>query len=271
MTRHIGPTIRHNGSPAARPRRRFAFLALCLALALAGCSKTELYSNLREREANEMLALLLRAGIDAEKIPGKGGVTISVESRRVPEAIQLLNAAGLPQNQYASIGELFKREGMISSPSEERVRYMYGITQELQRTLTTIDGVLSARVHIVLPGNDPTTQTTKPSSAAVLIRFAADAAVEALVPKIKELVINSIEGLSYDRVSVVLVKATGEEMMTRLVDQSRQAMPPDTALSWPLVYGLGAGLVVTLLGNLGLGFLIWRRSTASAASTPTAT
>jgi type III secretion protein J len=245
-------------TPGARTRRgRRAWLAIpavLLALFLVGCSKTELYSGLTERDANEMLALLLRAGIATEKATVKAGSTISVDNSRVPEAVSLVNAAGLPHSKFANIGDLFKKEGMISSPSEERVRYMYGITQELSRTLSRIDGVLDARVHVVLPGNDPTNHMSKPSSAAVLIRHGRDAGVDQLVPKIKELVVNSIEGLNYERVSVVLVKAQGDDLQL-----AAAALPAsDSPIERYLPYALGGVLTVSLLGNAALAYLLWR-------------
>lgn len=250
-----------------RGRRPVAFL-LVLVLALAGCSKVELYGSLNEREANEVLALLLRSGLDVEKLPGKGGISaIRVGGRDVARAMELLNAAGLPRDRFATMGELFRREGLISSPSEERVRYMYGITQELSRTLSGIDGVISARVHVVLPGNDPGAPPARPSSAAVLIRHAPGAVIEAVVPRIKELVVNSIEGMSYDRVSIVLVRATQEEPATATLGGAAEAAP-DPLLAPEVVYGLAGGLLASLLGNALLGFLLRRRRKPLKAAAP---
>jgi type III secretion protein J len=231
---------------------------------LSGCSsKLELYSGVTEREANQMLALLLRAGISAEKTTGKTGATISVDSARVPQAVALLNAEGLPRTQYANMGELFGKQGLISSPSEERVRYIYGITQELSRTLSMIDGVLNARVHVVLPGNSPTESSANPSSAAVLIRYAPSTPIDIQVPKIKELVTNSIEGLAYDHVSVVLVKAEPQEVPLDLT--GRVAVPPEQPV--PLtVLGLGGIGLLSLIGNAALAFLLLRRKAPASAS-----
>ena len=250
--------------PERRGHHRPFALLLVLVLALAGCSsKIELYGSLNEREANDVLALLLRSGVEAEKIPGKGGVSaIRVGSANVARAMELLNAAGLPRDRFASMGDLFRREGLISSPSEERVRYMYGITQELSRTLSGIDGVISARVHVVLPGNDPGAPPARPSSAAVLIRHAPGAVIEAVVPRIKELVVNSIEGMSYDRVSIVLVRAVPEEPVAPPPGDVAEA--PPALLTPEVVYGLAGGLLASLLGNAALGFLLWRRKPAKA-------
>lgn len=254
-----------------RRSRRLAIPALLAVCLLTACGKTELYSGLSEKDANEMLALLLRSGISTDKVASKDGVTISVDSSRVPDAITLLSAAGLPHKDYANIGDLFKREGMISSPSEERVRYIYGISQELARTISTIDGVLNARVHIVLPGNDPTNQTARPSSAAVLIRYAPDASIDALVPKIKELVVNSVEGLSYDHVSVVLVKADGEDVADLVAQERKAAAANSAGLPSYVTYTLAGLLVASLLGNGALGWMMWKRGERRLTAVPTTT
>ena len=59
-------------------------------LLLAGC-KVDLYSGLPERDANAMLAVLLRHHIDSDKQPGKeGAATLRVDEKRVAEAVDLL-------------------------------------------------------------------------------------------------------------------------------------------------------------------------------------
>ena len=253
------------GRPAATRAARAA--AVALVLLLAACGKVELYGQLTEHEANDMLALLLRAGIAAEKAVGKNAVnTLRVASDRVPDAMALLDAAGLPHDRFTNMGELFRREGLISSPSEERVRYIYGITQELARTMTSIDGVLDARVHVVLPNNDPVSGgPARPSTAAVLIRYAPAVSMDSVVPKIKELVANSIEGLSYDRISVVLVRAIPGDTPVGL-----PALPPPEPLPRATIF-IAAGLLgLSLSGNLAmLGLLFWRRRSRASGTVAT--
>jgi type III secretion protein J len=57
----------------------------------------------------------------------------------------------------------------------------------------------------VLPENDPLRQQLVPSSASVFIRHRSNTPVSNLVPQVKMLVANGVAGLSYDKVSVVLV------------------------------------------------------------------
>ena len=187
-----------------------AACAVCIAAALllAGCDKeTTLHSGLAERQANLVMAALLDAGIDCHKSPGEEGTwDVTVVESRFADAVNLLEKAGLPRQPHQGIGEVFKKTGMISSPSEERIRFMDALAQDLAKTISSIDGVVDARVHVVLPENDPFARHALPSSAAVAIRSRWDADLTDVIPSVKGLVKNAIEGLTAEKIMVTVFR-----------------------------------------------------------------
>ena len=181
--------------------------AAVLAL-LAGCEEeTTLYSQLEERQANAIIAELKTHDIACRKTPGEEGTwNVMISEGNFAMAMELLDQKGLPRRQYQGVSESFKKTGMVSSPSEERIRFMDALAQDLSRTLSQIEGVVDARVHVVLPENDPFAKHAKPSSAAVAIRHRYDVDMADFVPQIKSLVKNAIEGLDYSKISVTLFR-----------------------------------------------------------------
>ncbi|TWB51281.1 nodulation protein NolT [Bradyrhizobium sacchari] len=229
-------------------------LALPFLVSLIGC-KADLYTKIQEREANEMLALLLGKGVDAVRVVAKDGTsTIQVEEKQLAYSIDLLNVEGLPRQSFKNLGEVFKGSGLVASPIEERARYVYALSEELSRTISDIDGVLSARVHVVLPKNDLLRQDATPSSASVFIRHGSSAKLSALLPQIKMLVANSIEGLSYDKVAVVFVpveRAPLEQSAAPVVPTTQSARAGSVPLL-ALAMG-GAGAVFGIVACVFLG------------------
>ncbi|KVU64912.1 type III secretion system inner membrane ring lipoprotein SctJ [Burkholderia ubonensis] len=237
-----------------RGGRRTARLAALLASAVlvAGCQQ-ELYGGLAERDCNEMMAALLQNGVDAQKKTPDGGKTwtLAVDDKQIVKAMEVLRARGLPATRYDDLGALFKKDGLVSTPTEERVRFIYGVSQELSDTLSKIDGVVVARVHIVLPNNDPLAQVAKPSSASVFIKYRPNANLATLTPQIKNLVVHSVEGLTYDEVSVTSVAADP-------VDLVSAAQPPAQKSGGATLVGVLVAIFVCVALAAAGGALWWR-------------
>ncbi len=225
-------------------------LFIALSCFLAGCGKTELYSYLKETEINDMMALLLEHGIDCEKAAGADNTYgLSVDPKRFADAVEILKEYGYPQTVYQGVGQTFQKSGLVSSPTEERIRFMYALSQDIAATLNLIDGVLDAQVHIVLPNNNPFAQDTYPSSAAVFISYRPDSNVESSIAQIKGLVMNSVEGLSYEKISVALFPSTLQQ--TAAIKTSNKPNP--------LALWVGIAAILVLVIFIGIaGFWAWK-------------
>ncbi|MES9938956.1 MAG: type III secretion system inner membrane ring lipoprotein SctJ [Candidatus Thiodiazotropha sp. 6PLUC2] len=180
-------------------------LVILIVLGITACSEESLYSGLTEREANEIIALLSNAGIYSSKNKNNDErYTVSTSRDNFSNAIELLKTNGYPKNRFESLGEVFKKEGFVSSPLEERARLNYAQSQELSRTIESIDGVILARVHLAIPKSNQLESKVKPSSASVFIKHRRGVDLTDRESQIKALLVNSIEGLPYENVTVAM-------------------------------------------------------------------
>jgi type III secretion protein J len=172
-----------------------AMLLGCTVL-LSGCGQqTDLFSGLSEQDANDVIAALAEQSIEAHKRTEKTGAVVAVEGGQINRAVRVLDAAGLPRRARTSLGEIFKKEGVISTPLEERARYIYALSQELEATLSQIDGVVVARVHVVLPERVAPGEPVQPASAAVFIKHNASLDPDSVRGRIQQMVASSIPGM----------------------------------------------------------------------------
>ncbi|MGV6871606.1 type III secretion system inner membrane ring lipoprotein SctJ [Pseudochelatococcus sp. B33] len=234
-------------------------------LTLGGC-KSELYTGLAETQANQMLAVLLASGIAAQKVQaGKEGFAIQVSDRDVLRSLALLESRGLPPVNHTSINEVFQKSGIMSSPFEEKVRYISTLGDEVARTISFIDGVVAARVHIVQPDQPQLGRPATPASAAVFIKHQTGVDLDFLVPQIRRLVSSAIEGLDYASVSVILTEAVPLKQETGArMSQTVEILPgievrdTDAANFWRLLYILGAVMLLLIVAAVAGPLLIWR-------------
>jgi type III secretion protein J len=230
--------------PASRAIR---VVASCLLLAaLAGCSQQELYGQLNEPQANEMVAALRTAGLDAEKSSSRDGksFTVSTNAHDFARAVEVLHAGGFPRDSFDSLGQVFKKEGFVSSPLEERARFTHALSQELSNTLSHIDGVVQARVLVSVPETNSLADKPAPATASVFIKHRPGIDLSREVGKIKALVVNAVEGLPYDKVTVEMFPA-----------DPLPPTPPRSALlaTWSnygtlFLIGCGIGIAALLAG-----------------------
>lgn len=244
------------------------FFMLCMLTALCACSKiVDLQTGLKDADANEMVTVLNRHGIEAQKRPTKEGVVLSVNDTDISRATEALEAAGLPRRSLSSLGQVFKKDGMISTPLEERARYIHGLSEELEFTLQQFDHVVAARVHVVLPERVAPGEPVQPSSAAVFVKYTPPLDEDMVIPRIRNLVASSIPGLSGEegrsKVSVVLVAS---ELMAPQIEWTKVGPFRVMAESASTLINTLIGMtVVMLLGLLGGVFAILKNHPKTSA------
>jgi type III secretion protein J len=174
---------------------------------MAGCSSEMLLRDLSERDANEIVSVLYTSSIQAQKIPDAKGKSFSVQvlSSDLPRAVAVLRALGLPKSPRTNLNEVFRSTGFAPTPFEERVRYLFGLAQEVERTISLMEGVLQTRVHVVTPDGSSKLIDLQQSKASVFVSYDDRFDIEALVPRIRKMVSDSIEGLSPSKVEILVI------------------------------------------------------------------
>ncbi|WP_338562068.1 type III secretion inner membrane ring lipoprotein SctJ [Erwinia sp. E_sp_B04_7] len=221
---------------------------LSLVLVLTGCGdKTVLFSGLAENDANDIIAELNQHQIPADKLIEKAGISVSVEAKNIERSVNILDSAGLPRKARTNLGEVFQKSGVISSPMEERARYIYALSQEVESTLAQIDGVVVARVHVVLPERLAPGEPVQPASASVFIKYHSNLDPDSIEPRIRRLVATSIPGLAgkTDKdLAIVFVPAQTYEDRIEVVQMGPFQLSPDQYSTVKWVFSLFAGLLL---------------------------
>ena len=233
--------------------RRLFLLVLVCAL-VTGCNRQELFSNVSQREANEMATVLERTGIDAQIKAGTeaGRVTITVPSGDIASATRVLARVGLPRPKKTPLSEVLPQDNWMASRGQENARLAYGIGQDLSATITQIAGVREARVHVALAETNAIGQRESQPSASVLVRYDAALVNPQLQYELATIVANAVPGLTFERVSVLMVPDRGDVAYAKDEPVHRPSVVPAV----PDWLRLGAPLLLLA----GLAMLVYTRA-----------
>lgn len=225
----------------------YRILLVLACLALSACGKN-LIEGLDERQANEVVATLLKSNIAAEKQnKAKAGFIVRVDAGDLLPAIELLQRENLPSKARMEISSAFPADALVSTPQGERARLYSAIEQRLEQSLSVLDGVKSARVHVsydVRQNTNGREEEAPMHVAAVLLR-GESVDEEALIQSVKRFLRNSFARIDYDNVSVVIATAPGPYNLG--------TTPAPSSGPVPLVYvALGLGLLSLMVAGLFL-------------------
>lgn len=222
--------------------RRFFLLFIFTLVVCTGCaSRQVIVTDLQEKDANEILQFLASKGIVATKTEQAvaGGAaatsavmwTIQVPNAQAIEAISILNNNGLPRRPGVDLLTLFQKSGLVSTDKEEQIRYQQGLAEQIANTIRQIDGVLDAYVQLSIPDTENALGQTIPGivRASVYVKHQGilDNPNSQLVTKIKRLVAASVNGLTFDNVTVIsdrsrFTETTFEESPSALPEEQKE-------------------------------------------------
>ncbi|HYD18882.1 MAG TPA: flagellar basal-body MS-ring/collar protein FliF [Patescibacteria group bacterium] len=128
-----------------------------------------LYGDLSTSDATEISAKLDNANVPYSL--SEDGTKVSVPHKDIAKARMLLAAEGLPRK--GSMGyELFDQKQSFGDTSfKQNLNALRALEGELARTISTIDQVRSARVHLVLPARELFSRERQPASASVFLNL----------------------------------------------------------------------------------------------------
>ena len=144
-------------------------------LASVACS-VQIASALDDGSANQMIVALERGGVTGSKESdpqNDGKWILSVPKGDATHAVTLLSREGLPAPRRVGLAEIAEQNALIPSLQMEQARLLVGIANDLERSLMTVDGIVSARVHLAIPAWDPLVHASSCTveGASVLIRY----------------------------------------------------------------------------------------------------
>ena len=164
-------------------------------------SMSLLYSNLAPEEAARIVEKISDADIPYQL--KEGGTAVYVPQKEVYSLRLTMAGEGLPVGDQAGY-RILDNPQIGASPFFQRVSYIRAIEGELAKTIQTLDGVVSARVHIVRPEATLFNSEQSRASATVALRLrAGQRLMPANVAAVVHLLAGGVEGLQPNDVVVV--------------------------------------------------------------------
>lgn len=187
------------------PLTTLALTALFLGL---GACSVPVAAALDEGDANRILVALDKSRVDATKeadptAEGKFRVTVTRDD--TARALTVLRDEELPRPRPSGVLDAVGKGALVPSQAAEHAQYVAGLAGDLERTLQSVDGVLSARVHLNVQAPDPLHDAPPAKTTASVLLEHRGASPPLASEAVQRLVAGGISGLAPADVAVVLV------------------------------------------------------------------
>jgi flagellar M-ring protein FliF len=161
-----------------------------------------LFSNMAPQESSEVVTVLQQMNVDYKLDPNTGALMVpagDVQSLRMK-----LAAEGLPHSTAQGMEMLNQDQGFGTSQFIERARYQRALEEELSRSITELNNVRSARVHLAIPKQSVFVRDRKSPTASVVINlFAGRTLEQGQVAAITHMVASSVPNMTNAGVNIV--------------------------------------------------------------------
>jgi flagellar M-ring protein FliF len=160
-----------------------------------------LYPQMSSEDASKVVEKLEASSTPYELLAG-GTIVLVPEERRDRLRLEMA-AEGLPRS--SSVGfELFDKNQFGATEFEQHVNLRRALEGELARSIATVQGVDSARVHLVMPRQSVFISKKEEPSASVVIKLKNPALFgKSEIGAVVHLITAAVPGLSRNRVSLV--------------------------------------------------------------------
>src|SRR5829696_1144783 len=195
----------------AMPARSKAILAVSavaiigiafLLLRIAGApSYAMLSTGLDPAQTGKVTTALDEQGIAYEL--RNNGTALAVEKTQAAQARVALAGQGVSLDGGSGKGfELFDEQKLGASDFQLQVTYQRALEGEIGRTISSVQGVASPQVQLVLPEDDLFADEATPATAAVMLGNSADTLEPGATRGIAQLVASSVKGLKTENVTI---------------------------------------------------------------------
>lgn len=178
-------------------------LLILVVMLLSGC-REQIVHNLSEIDANRLVTKLHDSSLNGDKEKQADGKwSISVPSDETIRALKLLNDSRIlrSENQKA-----IEKSSVISSREDQRFHYERSLSQEIEATLSSVPGVLEARVHLNIPPVDPLFGRSLGQGGTASVLLVTDSSLTTTKDEIAGLVAGA-SGIKSDAISVLFSRS----------------------------------------------------------------
>jgi flagellar M-ring protein FliF len=130
------------------------------------------------------------------------GKTVSVPSDRIDASRLEVASEGMPRSGRLGF-ELFDKLNWGQTEFDEKVNYQRALEGELERTISTLHDVESARVHLVMKTDSVFADRERDAKASVILKIRGGQLSAETHRAIASLVAGAVENLSPENVTVV--------------------------------------------------------------------